>query len=126
MKQIIYKQWTTSAIDCYRRGCTCSGCLMHEMLGKRCQMKRAVFELVKRFGAPDINENGLSRSEQKIIDAILSGCNTKAEIAAYCETSQPAIQHFLVNLYRIAESDGLVFMNGSKKLPDLINWVRGQ
>lgn len=45
-------RWTTSAIDCYYRGCVCSGCSVYKVLGNRCRMKQSVLMLVKRFGKP--------------------------------------------------------------------------
>ena len=55
-----YKRWTDTAIECYLRGCICEGCLMkyffdnaaEEKYKPKCQMKRAVIQLVKNYGSP--------------------------------------------------------------------------
>jgi hypothetical protein len=47
--------WTNAAIDCYKRGCVCSGCYFENFFTdehQKCQMKFAVIELVKKFGRP--------------------------------------------------------------------------
>ena len=53
---ITVRRWTESAIDCYKRGCVCEGCPIYEQYFKgskrRCQMKAAVIESVRLFGAP--------------------------------------------------------------------------
>ncbi|MBQ8635321.1 hypothetical protein IJ425_04120 [bacterium] len=49
-------RWTLTAAECYSNGCNCSTCDMPLMLETKCQMKRIVFELVRKFGAPDIEE----------------------------------------------------------------------
>lgn len=47
------KKWTEGSVYCYKRGCVCKGCYMNNMLeSSRCQMKTAVIELVRKFGAP--------------------------------------------------------------------------
>lgn len=49
-------RWTSTAIDCYKRGCVCKGCPIYEQFfqntHEKCQMKRAVLESVRLFGAP--------------------------------------------------------------------------
>lgn len=47
------RRWTVSAIDCYFRGCVCSGCPVYEILGNRCRMKQSVLMLVRKFGKPN-------------------------------------------------------------------------
>lgn len=46
-------KWTTGAIDCYNRGCVCNGCPTYQIIGKQCQMKKAVIGLVAKFGKPE-------------------------------------------------------------------------
>ena len=87
-------------------------------------MKRAVFELVKKFGKPPEDEGGLTKTQQKIVDAILAGCNNKYEIAKYIGANVQNIQTALSDMYEIAENDGVVYKNLRYKLPDFINWVR--
>lgn len=48
-----YKGWTPSSIECYKLGCMCDKCSLYAILGKRCQMKKTVFELIKTFGKPN-------------------------------------------------------------------------
>ena len=53
------KRWTISALECYDRGCVCSGCFYDDFFGKgnfKCQMKFTVLELVRRFGIPTEEE----------------------------------------------------------------------
>jgi len=53
---ITINRWTDTAIDCYNRGCVCEGCRIYEEYFRgtkqKCQMKRAVLESVRLFGAP--------------------------------------------------------------------------
>ena len=51
------QRWTIGAIQCYKRGCNCSGCFLsetyYETLGHgRCSMKIAVRKLIKKCGLP--------------------------------------------------------------------------
>lgn len=46
------KYWTPSAYECYKRGCVCTGCPIQELMECRCDMKRAVIELVRKYGVP--------------------------------------------------------------------------
>lgn len=56
----IYKRWTNTAIECYLSGCRYSECFIKsyfdsvtsENYKPQCQMKRAVFALVKNIGKP--------------------------------------------------------------------------
>ena len=63
-----YKRWTKSAVECYDRHCICfpvqgtggvdahlqnvQPCPIYENYSFPCQMKRAVFYLYRKFGAP--------------------------------------------------------------------------
>lgn len=66
--------WTEQAIFCYERGCRCEGCYMREILECECQMKAAVFEIVRLHGAP-IKKQELDIKE--IVKLILDGYNLK-------------------------------------------------
>lgn len=47
-------RWTPSAIECYNRGCICSGCPMKDLIkSQKCQMKTSVLELVRKLGVPN-------------------------------------------------------------------------
>ena len=51
-----YKNWTQTAIDCYKLGCNCSKCNLYKIYffksKSKCMMKYTVFNLVKILGAP--------------------------------------------------------------------------
>ena len=50
------RRWTTTAIECFKRGCNCEGCFYKLLLGTgkdRCQMKASVLELVRKLGKPE-------------------------------------------------------------------------
>lgn len=128
MTNIYYpKSWTEGSIFCYKRGCNCQGCYVKDLMeSQRCRMKAAVIELVKKFGKPPENELHLSHSQQKIIDAILAGCNNKKEIAETTGLNIDCVQAALSNMYDLAKNDGIVYKNLRYKLPDFIRWVRGE
>lgn len=46
-------RWSESAKDCYNRQCRCDGCSVFKIIGRRCQMKKAVIEIVKVLGVPN-------------------------------------------------------------------------
>jgi len=51
------RRWTQTAIDCYKRGCVCSGCFYYDFFKdspQKCQMKATVLELVRVLGRPNI------------------------------------------------------------------------
>ena len=53
------RRWTPTAIDCFKRGCMCSGCFYKDFFGKssqRCQMKATVLELVRILGTPEVEQ----------------------------------------------------------------------
>ncbi len=49
-------QWTPTAAECYLIGCNCKKCHLAEILETKCLMKNVVFELVRKFGKPNIEE----------------------------------------------------------------------
>lgn len=125
MNKLYAAHWTTGSIFCYHRGCNCQGCYIKELLESKCLMKRAVFELVRKFGKPpEYEEKGLSISQQKVINAIIAGCNNNTEIAEYTGLTVTNVQSALSNMYEIAEFDGVVYKNLRYKLPEFINWIR--
>lgn len=87
-------------------------------------MKGAVLELVRKFGKPPEDEGGLTKTQQKIVDAILAGCNNKYEIAKKMNLTVANVQAALSDMYEIAENNGVVYKNLRYKLPDFIRWVR--
>lgn len=54
------RNWSRSALDCYKRGCKCSGCFYYETYfktnGLKCNMKASVLELIRRYGRPSKEE----------------------------------------------------------------------
>ncbi len=54
------KNWTPTAIDCYRIGCSCFKCNLYKIYfsntNMKCRMKETVIELVRRFGVPEETE----------------------------------------------------------------------
>ena len=52
--------WTIQAAECYNIGCKCSECLIFNVIGNRCQMKKTVISLVRKYGKPrnTINSKG--------------------------------------------------------------------
>ena len=49
--------WTPTAIECYKRGCVCDGCFYQNFFSKgvktqKCQMKRTVLSLCRKYGKP--------------------------------------------------------------------------
>ncbi|MDD3149290.1 MAG: hypothetical protein PHV68_00500 [Candidatus Gastranaerophilales bacterium] len=51
------RRWTQTALECYKRGCVCSGCFYREFFAasrQRCHMKATVLELVRTIGTPDV------------------------------------------------------------------------
>ena len=58
------RRWNTTAKECYKRGCVCSGCPIYESFfkfkNKKCLMKSAVLEMVRIFGITnDLRRNDI-------------------------------------------------------------------
>lgn len=56
-RAVAVRRWTTTAIDCYLRGCNCQDCFYTNFLrnsGQKCQMKASVLELVRVLGKPNV------------------------------------------------------------------------
>ena len=52
------RRWTQAAIECYQRGCRCSGCFYNDFFAgssQKCQMKYTVLELVRTIGRPNLD-----------------------------------------------------------------------
>lgn len=118
--------WTIGAIECYKRGCRCEGCLLNEMLETRCEMKRAVLELVRRFGAPTEKkkEKTLNEKQKIILDAILNGAESYNDLYRMTDLKYTSIQTNLSNMFIDAKAKGLVFKNKKYKLPEFVKWIR--
>lgn len=54
--ETVSKNWTPTAVDCYRIGCSCSKCNLYKIYFAEseasCMMKDTVIELVRKLGAP--------------------------------------------------------------------------
>ena len=54
--ETISKNWTETAVDCYKLGCNCSKCNLYKIYFVhnvfKCKMKETVIELVRRLGKP--------------------------------------------------------------------------
>ena len=62
----LLKGWTTTAIECYKRGCNCEGCFYTDFFNKssqKCQMKASVLELVRVLGKPDVEIQQILQEE---------------------------------------------------------------
>ncbi len=55
--ETVSKNWTPSAVDCYKLGCACSKCNLNKIYFTnsifKCKMKETVIELVRKLGAPE-------------------------------------------------------------------------
>lgn len=56
-KSVAVRRWTSTALECYKRGCVCEGCFYADFFNgtaQKCQMKASVLELVRTLGKPDV------------------------------------------------------------------------
>lgn len=57
--ETLSKIWTPTAIECYNLGCSCSKCNINKIYftntNSKCKMKETVIELVRKLGAPEVN-----------------------------------------------------------------------
>lgn len=56
-RAVAVRRWTPTAVDCYKRGCSCAGCFYKDFFSgttQKCQMKASVLELVRVIGTPDV------------------------------------------------------------------------
>ena len=57
LQESLSRRWTQGAKDCLEIGCNCENCIVYEKFFKysdrKCQMKKYVVELVKKFGHPE-------------------------------------------------------------------------
>ncbi len=57
-RAVAVRRWTTTAIECYKRGCNCEGCFYSDFFSgssQKCQMKAWVLVLVKVIGTLDVD-----------------------------------------------------------------------
>lgn len=65
-RAVAVRRWTTTAIECYKRGCNCEGCFYTDFFNKssqKCQMKASVLELVRVLGKPDVEIQQILQEE---------------------------------------------------------------
>ena len=70
-KNTTVRRWTQTAIECYKRGCRCSGCFYNDFFAgspQKCQMKYTVLELVRVIGKPDAETESLLLEEIPMTD----------------------------------------------------------
>ena len=56
-RAVAVRRWTTTALECYKRGRNCEGCFYRDFFSgssQKCQMKASVLELVRVIGTPDV------------------------------------------------------------------------
>ena len=56
-RAVAVRTWTTTALECYKRGCNCEGCFYRDFFSgssQTCQIKASVLELVRVIGTPDV------------------------------------------------------------------------
>ncbi len=55
--ETVSKNWTPTAIDCYKLGCSCYKCNLYKIYFAdsifKCKMKETVIELVRKIGRPE-------------------------------------------------------------------------
>ena len=102
--------------------------MIHGTMEAECQMKQSVIELVCQLGAPIILEglmfDGLTKTDNKIIEAIINGAKTKKDIADFMGVHCHSVQTYLTRLYDIAETNGKVFERECNRLPELIEFIK--
>ena len=57
-RAVAVRRWTTTAIECYKRGSNSEGCFYSDFFSgssQKCQMKASVLELVRVIGTPDVD-----------------------------------------------------------------------
>ena len=124
---ILYEHWTASSIYCYNRGCRCTGCYLKEIITDGCRMKATVLELVRKLGRPPEKPiiDGLTKSQNDVVMAILNGASTRAEIARALDITEANAQNRAGTMYHILELKGFEPLNVRNKLPEMVEWLRG-
>lgn len=115
--------WTEDSRYCYRIGCQCDKCNMRKIYNIPCRMKEAVFELVKKFGAPP-DKYLFSKFQRGVVEAILSGATTRSNIAKYLNKTETQVQGIMPRLYQIAEENGAIYDNPKNKFEVFVDWVK--
>ena len=63
------RRWTESAINCWKRGAVCEGCIYNNFFAsqKTCKMKSTIILLVKKFGPPPDEKEKTFIMEDKML-----------------------------------------------------------
>lgn len=123
------RAWTRQAIECYKRGCKCSGCPIKNMLETRCDMKRSVFELVRKYGAPkpkEVKKEKYTEEQKHIIRLVRSGIVTRKELAKELNIGVDILTSKVRPLYRIAEQDGYTFLTLEFMFYEWVDFIRSK
>ena len=122
-----YYHWTQSARECYEIGCRCNNCLLYIILGKKCRMKQAVFELVRKYGAPkpkEVKKEKYTEEQKHIIRLVRSGIVTRKELAKELNIGVDILTSKVRPLYRIAEQDGYTFLTLKFMFYEWVDFIR--
>ena len=100
--------WTKSAVDCYKRGCRCEGCFYNtfftqssdDYVVRKCQMKKAVLELVREHGTPEENNIVVEITKEIVEDLYLKKKLNLVEIYRILRISKYEFNNIL-DLYNI-------------------------
>lgn len=125
----MYYNWTPSAIECYERGCNCKGCPIKAMIETKCMMKSAVIEIVRNIGKPPVKTKDgifkhLTPTQNKIINAIINGADTRAKIAKVINANVTSLATHLQDIFRITSLQGVAYKTKVKRLEELIEFLK--
>lgn len=123
-----YRRWSKTAIECYRRGCNCSGCPVKDLFTEECRMKEAVLFLVSKNGAPtDLSEfyfPELTEQENNIVTAIINGAKTKEEIAEQLECGIGTIATYQAGICNFIETQGYQFKRRDTRFQEMVAYLQ--
>lgn len=123
-----WQDWTPQAIECYLLQCDCAKCSIYNQIEVECFMYKAVAELLKTKGKPELKEDkyfkNLDKNEMKVMDAIIEGgCRNKQEIMQTTGLNDGMAQLVLGHLYMIANTYGCKYGLGKIKFNDFLKFV---
>lgn len=125
---ITWRSWSKSAIECYQRGCICYECPTQALFAEKCKMKEAVLSLVRQFGEPPKNIEGvlpdLTEGQIEVINAIVNGANTFEDIAEVIGITILGVKSRLNKVYEAAKLQGFAPENKRYMLPELTIFLR--
>ncbi len=90
-------------------------------------MKRTVITIVRNIGRPPDIKDGifkyLTSKQNKIIDAILNGADTRDKIAKELNINKTNLAQYLQEIYKITSLQGVEYKTKVKKLDELIKFI---